>query len=170
MQSFLVSTGSFDETAQTLDNKRLNKQTLEAWQCLMTMTELDPQGNHRTPKGWSNHPVVKMWRGYETVLLAYIESTYREWISRGYKSTLLDKSKMTYDRALSMGRVSESYVLPPWMSNDDYFSRLCSTHRTALLCKNYDWYKQFNWPEDVGFQPATYEYMWPHLDGFVLAS
>lgn len=73
MQSFLVSTGSFDETAQVLDNKRLNKQTLEAWQCLMTMTELDPQGNHRTPKGWSNHPVVKMWRGYETALLSYIE-------------------------------------------------------------------------------------------------
>lgn len=170
MQSFLVSTGSFDETAQVLDNKRLNKQTLEAWQCLMTMTELDPQGNHRTPKGWSNHPVVKMWRGYETALLSYIESTYKEWISRGYKSTMMDKSKLTYETAVALGRVSSEYVLPPWMSDTDYFSKLCSTHRTALLCKNYDWYKQFGWSEDSGQQPETYEYMWPHLDGFVLAS
>lgn len=170
MQSFLISTNSFEETAAALDNKRLHKQTLEGWQCLLTITQLDPEGNNRNPKGWSNHPVVKMWRGYETVFVSYISATYFEWRSRGYKSSLLEKTFATYDKAVRLGRISSNYVLPPWMEDQLYFSRLCSTHRTALLCKNYDWYKQFNWEEDLGSCPTTYEYLWPHQDGYVLAS
>jgi len=167
MQSFLVSTDSFERTASALDNKRLHKQTLEAWQCLLTITRLDPDGNNRDPKGWSNHPVVKMWRGYETAFVSYTVATYVEWRRRGYKSTMLPKVLGTYDLALKLGRISSDLVLPPWMTDTDYFSRLCSTHRTALLCKNYDWYKQFNWPEDTGTAPAAYEYLWPHQDGYV---
>jgi len=167
MQSFLVSTESFDDTARILDNKRLHKQTLEAWQCLLTITELDPDGNHRTPKGWSSHPVVKMWRGYETLFVGYTISTYLEWRCRGYKSTMLPKILNTYDKAVSLGRISSDVNIPPWISDTEYFDRLCSTHRTALLCKNYSWYSQFNWPEDTGTAPATYEYLWPHQDGLV---
>lgn len=170
MQSFLISTDSFEATAAVLDNKRLHKQTLEAWQCLLTITRLDPDGNDRDPKGWSNHPVVKMWRGYETVFVSYTLSTYFEWLSRGYKSTLLEKTLATYDKAVNLGRISREYVLPPWMTDTEYFSALCSTHRTALLCKNYEWYSQFNWQEDSGVKPETYEYLWPHNDGYVLAS
>jgi hypothetical protein len=170
MQSFLISTSSFEDTAKTLDNKRLHKQTLEAWQCLLNMCNLDPDGNHREPKGWSNHPVVKMWRGHETLLVSYISATYFEWVSRGFKSTLLEKTYRTYDQAVSMGRISSELVLPSWMKDEDYFSRLCSTHRVALLCKNYDWYKQFDWSEDTGVAPHTYEYVWPHQDGYLTAA
>jgi hypothetical protein len=166
MQSFLTSTSSFIETAQVLDNKRLHKQTLEAWQCLLTIANLDPDGNHREPKGWSNHPVVKMWRGYETAFVSYISATYFEWKSRGYKSSLLEKTLRTYDLAVDLGRISDELVMPAWITDTAYFSRLTSTHRTALLCKNYDWYSQFGWPEDSGTQPETYEYLWPHQDGF----
>ena len=73
----------------------------------------------------------------------------------------------TYDRAVELERVSTDYIFPPWMTDQQYFSKLCSTHRTALLCKNYDWYSQFNWSEDTGVAPLTYEYVWPHQDGFV---
>lgn len=170
MQSFLISTESFEDTAKALDNKRLHKQTLEAWQCLLTISRLDPEGNDRDPKGWVNHPVVKMWRGYETAFVAYISSTYFEWRSRGYKSTLLEKTYRTYDLAVSLGRVSPEYQLPPWMHDTDYFERLCSTHRTALLCKNYDWYAQFGWAEDPGYQPPDYAYLWPHEHGYVSAT
>lgn len=167
MQSFLVSTDSFEHTASVLDNKRLHKQTLEAWQCLLTITKLDPDGNDRNPKGWSSHPVVKMWRGYETAFVSYTIATYIEWRNRGYKSTMLPKVLGTYDKALALGRISGDLVLPPWMTDRDYFSRLCSTHRTALLCKHYPWYSQFGWPEDTGVAPDTYEYLWPHQDGYV---
>jgi len=167
MQTFLTSTDSFVLVASQLDNKRLHKQTLEGWQSLLTITKLDPDGNHRDPKGWWNHPVSRMWRGYETVLVSYINATYFEWRSRGYKSTLLDKVMRTYDRAAELGRVSTDYIFPPWMTDQAYFSTICSTHRTALLCKNYDWYRKFNWPEDTGVAPLTYEYVWPHQDGYV---
>jgi hypothetical protein len=166
MQSFLTNTESFELTAHHLDNKRLHKQTLEAWQCLMTMCKLDPNNEHREPKGWTNHPVVRMWRGYETLFVSYISATYFEWISRGYKSTLLDKTYRTYDKALELGRISSELIVPPWMADTKYYADLCSTHRTALLCKNYDWYKQFGWPEDAGEQPPTYDYIWPHQDGY----
>jgi hypothetical protein len=169
MQSFLVSTDSFEATASVIDNKRLHKQTLEAWQCLLTMCRLDPDGNDREPKGWSSHPVVKMWRGHETLLVSYISATYFEWRSRGYKSTLLDKTFRTYDRAVDLGRISSELTVPSWMQDIEYFERLCSTHRVALLNKNYDWYSQFNWAEDTGIKPDTYEYVWPHQDGFVSA-
>lgn len=169
MQSFLTSPDSFVETSAQLDNKRLHKQTLEAWQCLLTNTKLDPEGNHRDPKGWYNHPVARMWRGYETLLVSYISATYFEWRSRGFKSTLLEKTYRTYDRAVELDRVSTELIIPDWMSDRDYYERLCSTHRTALLCKNYDWYKQFGWAEDPGEQPPTYDYLWPHQDGFVAA-
>ncbi|WJZ48549.1 pyrimidine dimer DNA glycosylase [Actinomycetia phage DSL-LC01] len=166
MQSFLTSPYSFEQTSAELDNKRLHKQTLEAWQCLLTITNLDPDGNHREPKGWSNHPVARMWRGYETALVSYISATYFEWRSRGYKSTLLEKTYRTYDQAVKLGRVSTDLVLPSWMTDAKYYLDLCSTHRTALLCKHYDWYKQFNWPEDTGTAPSTYTYLWPHQDGY----
>ena len=167
MQSFLTDTSSFALVSSQLDNKRLHKQTLEAWQCLMTMCELDPDGNHRTPKGWSNHPVVKMWRGHETLFVSYISATYFEWKSRGFKSTLLEKTYRTYDTAVALNRISSDLVLPRWMENTEYFEALCSTHRTALLCKNYEWYSQFNWAEDTGNAPSTYDYIWPHQDGYV---
>jgi hypothetical protein len=170
MQSFLTTTESFELTAHHLDNKRLHKQTLEAWQCLLTMSELDPDGNDRKPKGWVNHPVVKMWRGHETLFVSYISATYFEWRSRGYKSTLLEKTYRTYDRAVDLGRISSELTVPSWMQDQQYFANLCSTHRTALLCKNYEWYRQFNWAEDPGFAPPTYDYLWPHQDGFVVAA
>jgi len=170
MQSFLVSTNSFEETAAVLDNKRLHKQTLEAWQCLLTMCRLDPDGNDREPKGWSSHPVVKMWRGHETLLVSYITATYFEWRSRGYKSTLLEKTLRTYDTAVSLGRISSDITLPSWMQDLQYFENLCSTHRVALLNKNYEWYSQFKWSEDTGTRPSGYEYLWPHQDGYVIAA
>jgi hypothetical protein len=167
MQSFLISPTSFEETAQLLDNKRLHKQTLEAWQCLMVMAKLDKDGNYREPKGWINHPVVRMWRGHETLLVSYISATYFEWRSRGYKSTLLEKTYATYDRGVEVGTIDPKLTVPAWMLDTEYYGKLCSTHRTALLCKNYEWYSKFNWPEDSGIQPATYDYLWPHQNGYV---
>jgi hypothetical protein len=49
---------------------------------------------------------------------------------------------------------------PAWASDPTFLDRFTSSHRTALLAKNYDWYKQFNWPEDTNSAPTTYEYIW----------
>jgi hypothetical protein len=160
MQTFVPITDSYEDIARTLDRARLNKQALEGWQILMTLLELDPQGNHRTPKGWVNHPAVKMWRGHEMALYQYIQAMVDEWIRRGYKSTIGDKAKATIMRGIELGRTS-STVGPDWIADLDLFKKIASSHRMALLCKDYEWYSQFEWPEDTGKRPETYEYIWP---------
>jgi hypothetical protein len=161
MQTFVPLTSSFDDIARTLDRARLNKQALEGWQILMTLLELDPQGNHRIPKGWVNHPAVKMWRGHEMTLYLYIQAMVTEWKRRGYKSTIGDKAKATIARAIELELLSRPTTNPYWMSNMNDFSLIASSHRTALLNKDYEWYSQFKWPEDTGVRPETYEYIWP---------
>lgn len=160
MQTFLTG-NSFVATAKVLDNKRLNKQALEGWQILMNLLELDPQGNRRIPKGWSNHPAVKMWRGSETALYQYIQQMVIEWKSRGYNSTIGDKAKATILRAHELGIIDSTVMhFPNWMQDTNFYNQLTSSHRTALLNKNYEWYSQFDWAEDPGYQPDTYEYVW----------
>lgn len=162
MQTFLTgSSWDFAQTAKVLDNKRLNKQALEAWQIMMTNLKVDPEGNHREPKGWYNHPATKMWRGYEYTLLEYIHAMTTEWVKRGYKTTILDKAMRT------MGVEGVEYTIedatserPEWMLDRQLYTAITTSHRTALLCKNYDWYKQFKWAEDLGQQPDYYDYVW----------
>lgn len=160
MQTFLtIPSFQFSETAATLDNKRLNKQALEAWQILMTNLSIDPNGEYRKPKGWYNHPAVKMWRGYELTLYSYIEAMTDEWINRGYKTTIFDKATLTMEHAEDKGLLYLSSV-PYWMCNKKLYSEITSSHRIALLCKDYDWYSTFNWKEDFGSPPESYEYVW----------
>ena len=161
MQTFVPLTTSFEDIAKVLDNKRLNKQALEGWQILMTLLELDPQGNHRVPKGWVNHPAVKMWRGHEMALYLYIEAMVVEWKRRGYKSTIGDKAKATILKAMQLGILNGYSTNPGWLSNLTAFKEVATSHRIALLNKDYEWYSQFDWPEDKGYRPETYEYVWP---------
>jgi hypothetical protein len=162
MQTFVPLTSTVDDIAKVLDNKRLNKQALEGWQILMTLLELDPQGNHRVPKGWVNHPAVKMWRGHEMALFMYVNAMVEEWKSRGYKSTIGTKAWGTIQVAMSKGIISDSTLdAPQWIEDRDLFEQIASSHRLALLNKDYEWYSQFGWAEDTGTKPETYEYIWP---------
>lgn len=165
MQTFVPLTSSVQDIAKVLDNKRLNKQALEGWQILMTLLELDPQGNHRVPKGWYNHPAVKMWRGHEMALFMYVHEMVQEWKSRGYKSTIGDKAWGTIQVAISRGLISgineNTLSAPEWVDNKQLFEQIASSHRTALLNKDYEWYSQFGWAEDLGYCPDTYDYIWP---------
>lgn len=161
MQVFLPD-ADFDKTASVLDNQRLNKQALEAWQILLTNLKLNPAGDYREPKGWYNHPATRMWRGHESALLNYIGAMVYEWKSRGFKSTIFDKASKTFDRALELDLVMDIHPVlnPSWMEDEDLLARITSSHRTALLTKNYEWYSQFGWAEDNGTPPTTYEYIW----------
>lgn len=160
MQTFITTTNGWDEVAKTLDNKRLNKQALEGWQIMLTLLELDPEGNHRKPKGWTNHPAVKMWAGAEHELLWYVVSMVIEWKNRGYNSTIYDKVMSTYARGVATGKTTSKAPPPKWMQSGAKFEAIASSHRTALLAKNYDWYSQFGWAEDTGTAPDGYAYIW----------
>jgi hypothetical protein len=84
-----------------------------------------------------------------------------EWKRRGFKSTIGDKAKATIMRAIELDLVEGHSENPSWLSNLDYFKTIASSHRLALLSKEYEWYSQFKWPEDTGKRPETYEYIWP---------
>ena len=159
MQTFLTSK-SFSETARSLDNLRLNKQALEAWQILMTNLRLTPDGLPRQGKGWVSHPAVKMWTGCDLLLLDYIGAMVLEWERRGFKSTIADKATETIQFAKEQGLLYDQGNKPEWMSNQEILKEVTSSHRRALLVKNYDWYKQFGWSEDVGTRQDSYEYVW----------
>lgn len=162
MQTFIpLATDDYQAIAKTLDNKRLNKQALEGWQILMTLLELDPQGNHRTPKGWRNHPAVKMWRGHESALYMYVLEMVAEWQARGFNSTIGTKAMQTMQVAYENVLTDVDPTPPRWMRNRTQLESIASTHRQALLVKDYSWYSQFHWPEDTGVAPTEYEYIWP---------
>ena len=163
MQTFLTSSDpylAFRITAEQLDNKRLNKQALEAWQIMMTNLKLDPAGNYREPRGWYNHPATKMWRGHELILGQYIDWMTSEWRRRGFKTTIDTKAAQTLTVARNNGLlVGDQYHLP-WAEDVEKIEAIVSSHRKALLCKNYQWYRKFKWDEDTGVAPESYEYVW----------
>ena len=155
---------AFKNIAKSLDNKRLFKQALEGWQILLNLLEIDPLGDYRKPKGWSSHPAVKMWRGSEELLAEYVYFMIMEWVSRGFKTTLMKKLRFTINTAIS-NDLNYGKNIPSWISDKDMLSRIASSHRLALLVKQYEHYNKFNWPEDTGTKPTSYEYVWPIKGG-----
>jgi hypothetical protein len=79
MQTFLPY-ASFKQSAQVLDNKRLGKQRVEAYQVIRALCG--------ESKGWVNHPATVMWRGYENYLCKYGAVMCTEWMQRGFKDSL----------------------------------------------------------------------------------
>lgn len=134
MQTFLPYP-DLQKSVKVLDYKRLGKQRVETFQVLNILLK-------RTPtKGWRNHPVTRMWTGYEEALKLYQNLTIKEWVSRGYKNTM----KM---ETITPGC---TLVMPPWFGND-HFHR---SHRSNLLRKDYEYYSEyFDDPSDL-------EYYWP---------
>lgn len=66
--------------------------------------------------GFSSHPIVRMWVGYENALKLYINAMIKEWLNRGYKNTMA-----TYD-------VPENSTKPWWV----YTKALINSHKASL--------------------------------------
>ena len=93
MQTFLIHPEKFHNSAKLLDNSRLGKQRVEAYQILTTnqkhlTANSDPWELKRI--GWRNHPAVVMWRSYEGLLCLYGIAMCKEWKARGFEDNLLD--------------------------------------------------------------------------------
>jgi hypothetical protein len=133
MQTFLPY-ADLQESVRVLDYRRLGKQRVETFQVLNILLD-------RTPtKGWRNHPVTVMWTGYESALQLYQNYTIQEWISRGYKNTMLLED-------VDMNSV----VMPHWFGLKEFHR----SHRSNLLRKDYEYYSQY-FDEDPNLP-----YYWP---------
>jgi len=133
MQTFLPY-DDFSKSARCLDRQRLGKQRVEVKQILKTLSP-GYEG------GWTKHPAVCMWRGFEPALASYGVAVCREWRSRGYRDSLLEEFLPVAGEGL------------PWWFGDDAFH---ASHRSNLLRKKPEHYSQFGWSE-----PDDLPYVWP---------
>lgn len=140
MQTFLPFP-SFEDTARSLDYRRLGKQRVETWQLLRAI-------NGET-KGWVNHPAAVMWRGRTGMLATYGAVMCKEWISRGYKDTMLERFK----DYLKQPDLSISEFMEPLWMGDYAFHR---SHQSNLIRKDPCFYG----PLFPGV-PDDLEYLWP---------
>lgn len=138
MQTFLPYK-TFRQSASVLDNKRLGKQRVEAYQIMRALTG--------ESTGWVNHPATRMWRGYENYLAKYGAVICNEWIYRGFNDSLLPKFLEYYDRFPE---------IKPWWYD---FEPLHISHQSNLYRKDPIHYSQF---ASVG---AGLPYVWCEPDG-----
>lgn len=131
MQTFLPLP-SFKESARSLDYRRLGKQRVEARQILDCLRGV---GSLR----WQNHPAVRMWRGYENALAAYMDACIDEWVGRGYRNTMI------------LARPT-SIIMPPWFGDPSFHA----SHRSNLLRKDPTFYGALGWTEGTELP-----YVWP---------
>jgi len=137
MQTFLPFP-DFAASAAVLDDARLGKQRVEAYQVLRTLDGVT--------SSWRHHPVVKMWRGYEGALVEYALRICDEWDRRGRADTVREKLAV-HARAID--------GMAPWLGDP----ALHASHRSNLLRKDPQWYGRFGWDE-----PDDLPYVWPRSD------
>jgi hypothetical protein len=168
MQTFLPY-ADFDKTSKCLDYRRLGKQRIETWQIYNILKQIKCKKGYsehdyaiwnenikdftcincgrRKKLAWENHPIVKMWEGYEHALLWYGFIICYEWRKRGYKGQMLEK----FMTILINNDLAYSPELPEWLGNKDFHA----SHRSNLLRKDKNYYSKFGWTE-----PPNLPYIW----------
>jgi hypothetical protein len=140
MQTFLPYS-SFTQSAQALDNRRLNKQLVEVQQILKALS--DPG------YAWQNHPAVNMWRGYDWALVEYGLACYCEWMIRHTQGRRGGKLTHKSGAFIVNYRASGLPALPSWLGGPIHAS-----HRAALKHKDPVFYAGFE-------EDAAMNYHWP---------
>jgi Pyrimidine dimer DNA glycosylase len=145
MQTFLPYP-SFTRSARALDSRRLGKQRVEALQICNAM--------HRTSGGGINHPVTRMWRGYEPALVAYGQAVTLEWLRRGQADSVWDKlvAHLHDEPERSQRELEDAGMLPPWLGR----RALHRAYRSALVRKDPAHYRPM-FPDVAD----DLEYVWP---------
>lgn len=142
MQTFLPYP-SYYESARALDNKRLGKQRVEAFQIIKAL-----RGEYK--RGWVNHPATVMWRGHEDALLLYGEIICEVWRERGFADSL-------YDFFKSERRNYGQPEMPWWFG----YTAFHLSHRSNLVRKDAEFYRrQFG-----QIVRDDLPYLWPKPEG-----
>lgn len=159
MQTFLPYP-NFVASARCLDYRRLGKQRVEGRQLETTIAAVTDRTadvpTARLPDvvaylrqaagGWANHPAVGMWVHNLDSLRLYTDCCIREWVRRGYNNAMPLSFPDLTSPAIATIRP------PSWLGDE----RFHSSHRAALLHKDFAHYSQFGWTED-----PVLDYVWP---------
>ena len=144
MQTFLPYS-NFLESARSLDNRRLGKQRVEGYQILKALT-----GQYADTNAWTNHPAVRMWRGFVPALTEYTLVCCEVWQGRGHVDTVADKIYAEFGAEVE--QFADNPILPPWLGNE----RVHASHRAMLHRKNPVHY--ISWVKEA---KTISEYYWP---------
>lgn len=126
----------FVKCVKVLDTKRLMKQRVEAYQIINILT-----GKTKS-KAWVNHPAIKMWKGYVSLLKVYFNTIIDEVERRNYKNSLLRYS------------INQKIKYPWWIG----YTPFHKSHQGSLLRKNYKHYSKYF---HVSKKYLEYTYIWP---------
>jgi hypothetical protein len=139
---------SFLDTAEDLDLRALAQQHKEASELLQDMA-YDEQEFVA-----ANHPVRRMWTGYEVALGVYVACMGVELTRRGIIRGLdsLQLSKPIEELRRDYG---QEFDLPPWFSDQD----IMRSHRSNLI-RRYPADYSKHWKGT----PANLPYLWPVVD------
>lgn len=132
MQTFLPFS-DYEQVAQTLDNKRLNKQILEGYQILKILSGASESG------AWRNHPAVLMWRKSEAHLDKYIDQMVTEANYRGIKTD----GNVSNLKDLKERFGNKWGSLTPFWMNKEHLHRVTTSHKANLYRKDSIHYAEF---------------------------
>jgi Pyrimidine dimer DNA glycosylase len=152
MQTFLP-VADFAESARLLDSPRLGKQRVETLQVLRALELPD--------YGWASHPVVHMWRGRTSGLVAYGLAMVRIWRERGFADsteTLIGEFAPEVV-GVPQAELAAAGLLPSWVGDE----ALHLSHRSNLIAKDPDFYRP-RFTELFGPEPDDLPYVWPEPD------
>jgi hypothetical protein len=144
MQTFLPYP-NFAASAYVLDDRRLGKQRVEAFQILRALVFPN--------YAWKQHPAVRMWRGFVPALVTYGVACSDEWTDRGF-SDRVRESLLTF----TGGRLPDEMHLraegqmPPWLG----LAALHESHQSALVRKDPEYYRTY-----FPFVADDLPYLWP---------
>jgi len=113
MQVFLP-VPDFAESLRILDDSRLRKQRVEAFQLLNVLM------GRTSTTGWKNHPAAVMFRRYIPALQHYYNLSLAENARRGYNNIKLQPET-----------ISDNITMPHWLGDD----AIHRTHRSRLMMK-----------------------------------
>jgi hypothetical protein len=145
MQVFLPYS-DVQRSLNTLDNKRLGKQRVEALQIIKAI-EGRPKLDGTPYKGWLNHPCVIMWRDNLDYLKWYYNFSIYEWVRRGFNNTMMPEYIKT--------SLADTPA-PNWCGYDKFHD----SHKSNLLRKDFIFYSRQGW--DVN---PNEPYWWLDVDG-----
>lgn len=140
---------SFDRTAEDLTTQTLGWQLEEfrdVWSAMIGSNDGEIP---------DNHPVLRMWEGYEFALGTYGMALCDQFtrVRRQLDSTLYD---VYYDiQDIKKDDKEFVYEAPPWFKDAD----VCRSHRSNLMRREPSNYKR-TWPKT----PENMPYLWPFID------
>jgi len=132
----------FKQVAQSLDDRRLGKQRVEALQIL--------RANLGLTVGWRNHPAAVMWRGHESHLAKYALTICDEWVKRGY----VDNTKQQVIELVKRFNLNPYTRRKPWWLGAEKFHKSHQSNLKRKLPEHYPFEVDDNLP-----------YQWPTPEG-----